>query len=236
MTWITPILLFQSLLSLPPLGFVRSPSGLTTLHGMRANFVLGEPLPVEVLSAARFQRIEVWKLANEVRILAGAEYTIPTDGPAYFAADIESEAIYVWLPKSQEIIRWTAEELHRSSIAGPEGETTAVGFVRPGRLQLISRLANGVSISTIDARSLLLINASVIPEASHAALDTKGNQWLARGSVLSCGARQWTFDSLITSLAALDRGWMLVGTDGGNRATRCELDTLTAIPQAESLQ
>ena len=115
-------------------------------------------------------------------------------------------------------------------------DTIAFAFVKPNRLRIISRDSTGISITTFDARTFLLIDTSVIPDVDYATYDALGHQWSATGLRLSCGTKRWTLNSPVTELTALDQGWILITTASNRWAARCELDTLAVIPQRESSQ
>jgi len=227
----TVVVLLQSLLSLPPLGYVRTESGLAPLFGMKFNFVLGEPLP-HVLSAVRLHGMDLLKLANEIRILNGSEHRIATaDGPAFFAVEPGTQTVYAWLPDSNELIRWRDGVIYRVFVPPIEAETIAFAFIAPQQLQIFGYDSREITLLAYDAATLQPSGTTAVAEAHRIGIDTRGNRWTATDTIVMCGDRRWDAGDKVTGIQPLDHAWMLISTDAMQWAARCESEELSAIPQ-----
>lgn len=98
------------------------------------------------------------------------------------------------------------------------------------RFLLASRTPEGWERVEFDGRTLQALHRDPI-DADVAAIDSHGRLWTASGANLSCGERTWEMEAPVSTLLALNEGWMLIRAGERLYGAQCRAPDLTLVPE-----
>ncbi|MCZ2152009.1 MAG: hypothetical protein LC126_30060 [Bryobacterales bacterium] len=228
MLW-TLLLAAQATMALPPLGFLHGTSDcLYPVYGMRGNFLLGDPLPETVRSAATFGRLSVWKLPDAIRIWEEKTIAAP-EGRAVFAWNGPSGMLVAWMKESRQMMRWAGGEGSFLALPAPVEDVTGMMFPAPGLLRMVWRVEDGLQVVNFSLDAERIVSREDV-QGQQATLDSNGNVWRGDGADVSCGAQRWTLSEPLTEFSPLADGWVVLRTESAARVARCGEPELYHLP------
>ncbi len=224
--FLVPLLFAQSGIELPLAGFVRAPQGWYELYGIRGNFLAGERLGDDVLSAAAFGEWRVWKTEGEL-VVRSAERTDRIAAPgetAWFAWSgraLFALADFQFLPRSApgktEVADFAGD---RPGLLGlyrwqPADGWRSLGPLASGREPLgFSGGPEALTILTAHHLARYRLDGTFLDERTRepvpAALDSHGALWTWEANRLRRGGETWEFTEPIRTVSALLNGSMIV--------------------------
>ncbi|MCC6361935.1 MAG: hypothetical protein IT165_00330 [Bryobacterales bacterium] len=228
MLW-TLLLAAQATMALPPLGFFHGPDDrLYPVYGMRGNFLVGDPLPEAIRSAATFGRMSVWKLPGAIRVSETKMIAAP-DGRAVFAWDEASDTLAAWIRESRQMMRWSGDEGSFLALPAPVDDVTGMAFPAPGMLRMVWKGDDGIRVVNLSLDTERIASQEEVP-GQQATLDSNGNVWRSDGEEVFCGERHWTLAEPLVEFSSLADGWVILRTESTARVARCGEPELFQLP------
>lgn len=225
-----PVLLAQSGIHPPLAGYLRTPQGWYELYGVGGNFLTGDRLPEDVVSAAAFDGVRVWKTAGELVVRTGeSEQRRPAPmGAAWFAWN--GDTVFAWVPGAGELYCWNAEGWKVMGGAAVIGDPLGFAAV-DGRLVMLTRSTNELTVTYFPMRgAMMAAGGRKLDGLMPATLDSEGALWTAEGHQLRCASRVWAFDEPIAELGAQGHRWLIVSHGERRSIVRCDSDEVTLLP------
>jgi hypothetical protein len=225
----TLLLAAQATMALPPLGFFPGPDDrLYPVYGMRGNFLLGDPLPETIRSAAIFGRLKVWKLPGAIRV-SEEEIIAAPEGRAVFAWNDASRTLVAWIQESRQMMRWAGGDGSFLALPVQVDAVTGMAFPAPGLLRMVGKVEDGLRVVEFSIDEGRIVSQADVP-GQQATLDSNGNVWLSDGLDVSCGSRRWTLAEPLMEFSPLADGWVVLRTESAARVARCGEPELFYLP------
>lgn len=213
----------QSAIELPLKGLVRTPQGWYELYGIRGNLLAGAKLPEDVVTAAAFDGVRVWK--TEAELVAHAR------GVTHRIGAPEGGASFAW--NGSAVFALVAGDLYRWKPAEGWRTLGALGSER----EALGLAADAQQLTVLTRRRLVRyrLDGTFLEERDGngedtAALGSDGVVWNWQGTELHRGDRSWTFPGAIASVQALDGGWMIVTHGEHQSMVHADFEEAAGLP------
>ena len=170
MTQSLALLLLWGAIAPPRVGYVRDEGNrVRPVIGIAANFILGPPIALDVLSAAFSRSAGLIKTDHGLEVIAGSKRYFPApSGEALFAFAADGSPELVYFSKTRDLLRWHAGGLKRIALDAQavDGEVISVS----SGIALLVKRQDRIWRLEVDATSGAVRSGRVLAGASAPAL------------------------------------------------------------------